>query len=134
MGGGQTGPLSRGPSGLPRSGKSGKEGSTSVETTGTLSLRPQSAGADRLPDERRLGPGEVDRPPGLGGNNQGALPAGMERLGNELGAHLVLSCGSGVLCLREGGKEHTLQGEAGLAGPEVRGRRVAPQGEVVKFP
>jgi hypothetical protein len=33
-------PLSRGPSGLPRSGKSGKNSSsTSVETTGHLSVR-----------------------------------------------------------------------------------------------
>jgi len=32
-------PLSRGPSGLPRSGKSGKRRRTSVETTGHLSVR-----------------------------------------------------------------------------------------------
>ncbi len=37
-------PLSRGPSGLPRSGKSGEKcGSTSVETTGHLSVLPLDA-------------------------------------------------------------------------------------------
>ncbi len=50
-------PLSRGPSGLPRSGKSGRNsGSTSVETTGHLSVRASSLDpAARAVDSCRAG-------------------------------------------------------------------------------
>jgi len=54
-------PLSRGPSGLPRSGKSGKNSSsTSVETTGHLSVRalepnPPGCRALAMPTYRSLG-------------------------------------------------------------------------------